>query len=59
MIVETVDWIFATSVINLVSDSVVQMQNAQFNKFRDAIFFHRVMGHMELQWSKRVNVRFR
>jgi len=58
MIAETANCFFATVLINLLSDSVPKMVN--LIKFRDAIIFHRVMDiiHVQLHWSKRINVRF-
>jgi len=42
MIAETANWFFATILINLLSDFVVQKM-VNLIKLRDAIIFHRVM----------------
>jgi len=54
MIAEASNWFFATFVINLLSEFVLQY--VSFIKFHDAIFFHHVIGiGLELiHWSKRV-----
>jgi len=54
MITEAANWFFATVVINLLSDFVLQ-NGLNLNKFRDAIIFHRVM---DLCSCTELNVRF-